>query len=181
MQPEDRIQKSASGRAALAGRSADLPAPLRTLLLMVYGDKTVAQYAELASRLPVGRDGVQRLTEMGLVEVVPKLDAMAILPQAAQPTAASAPLVDVVESKSTHTLDEAAQLKLIYPEFIQAVSDIGLRGVLLQMSVERAVSAKDLLALRDQVEAALVKSKGEAARQAFSDRLNSLLSKFYWS
>ena len=183
MQPGDRIQKSAHGRAALAGRNLDLPAPLRTLLLMIYGDRTASQCIDLASRLPVGREGFQQLLDMGLIEVVPTLDSMGGLPQA-QPSMAneplSAPMADVPEIKATHTLDEAAQQKILYPQFVRAVADLGLRGMMLQMKVERAMSAADLLALRDQVESALRKSKGEAARQDFSDRLNSLLSQFYW-
>lgn len=184
MQPGDHLQKSALGRAVLSGRSVNLPAPLRTLLLMIYGDKTAAQYAELAARLPVGQAGLQDLVDMGLVEVVPTFNANADLPQTGRPQAAvealSAPIADVVALKATHTLDEAAQQKLLYPEFVRAVANLGLRGVLLQMKVERAMSATDLLALREQVEAAVGKSKGEIARQEFSDRVNGLLSKFYW-
>ena len=178
MQPGDRIRKSAIGRAALAGRSLDLPAPLRTLLLMVYGDKTAAEYAEVASRLPAGRDGFQRLIELGLVEVIPSLAAITGRPPpAATPNSPLiAPMADVVELVATHTLDEAAQQKLLYPEFVRAVADLGLRGFMLQMKVEGAMSAKELLALRAQVEAAVAKSKGEPARQEFANRVNFLLS-----
>jgi hypothetical protein len=56
------------------------------------------------------------------------------------------------------------------------VADLGLRGVMLQMKVERAMSASELLALRESVEAAIAKSKGEPARQEFSNRVNFLLS-----
>jgi hypothetical protein len=65
---------------------------------------------------------------------------------------------------------------LLYPEFVRAVADLGLRGVMLQMKVERAMSAKELLALRDAVEAALGKSKGDAVRIEFSKRVDFLLS-----
>ena len=170
MQPEDKVQKSTAGRAALNDRSVDLPAPLRTLLLMIYGDKTASQYAELASRLPVGREGFQKLVDMGLIEAVPTLGMIAGMPQT----------VDVVELKATHTIDEAAQQKLLYPEFVRAVADVGLRGIMLQIKVERAMSATDLLALRESVESALAKSKGEAARLEFSGRIDALLAKFYW-
>ena len=187
MQAGDRIQKSAAGRAALAGRNVDLSAPLRTLLLMVYGDKTAAQYAALASRLPAGQEGFQQLFNMGLVEVVPTLGSIMGIPQAPPPMIStpanetlSAPMADVAELKATHTLDEAAQQKLLYPEFVRAVADLGLRGVLLQMKVERAMSANDLLALRERVATAVGKVKGEPARREFSSRVDALLSKFYW-
>ena len=183
MQPGDKVQKSANGRAAVANRSANLPAPLRTLLLMIYGDKTASQYGDLASRLPVGREGFQKLVDMGLVEVVPTLGMIAGLTLAASAMTNEplhAPLADGAEFKATHTLDEAAQQKLLYPEFVRAVADAGLRGMMLQLKVERAMSATELLALRDQVEAALGKAKGELARKDFSDRLDALLSKFYW-
>ena len=183
MQPGDPIQKSAKGRAALAGRSVDLPASLRTLLLMVYGDKTASQYTEIAARLPAGREGFQQLVDLGLVEVVPTLGSIAGMPQAASAATSEtliAPMAEVTEFKATHTLDEAAQQKLLYPEFVRAVADLGLRGIMLQMKVERAMSATELLALREQVETALGKSKGDTARLEFSGRPDSILAKFYW-
>lgn len=180
MQPGDKIQKSAAGRTALAGRSVDLPGPLRTLLLLVYGDKTAAEYSQMASQLPVGRDGLARLVEMGFIEVVdtgapePAVSSSPIFARSAQPL--SAPMADVSVLQATHTVDEAALQKLLYPEFVRAASNLGLRGALLVFKIERAMSAKELLALREQVESAIAKSKGEPARQEFSQRLNFLLS-----
>ena len=179
MQPGDHIRKSAAGRAALASRGVDLPAPLRTLLLMIYGDKTAAEYSEIASRLPAGRAGLQQLIERGLVETVTEQTPSnaPTAPAPAKPDATLiAPQSDVVQMEATHTVDEAALQRLLYPEFVRAVADLGLRGVMLQMKVERAMSAKDLLALRDSVEAAIAKSKGEPARHEFSNRVNFLLS-----
>ena len=180
MQPGDHIRKSAAGRAALASRGVDLPAPLRTLLLMIYGDKTAAEYSEIASRLPAGRTGLQQLIERGLVETVTEPIASVAPSGAPAPARNDATLVapqsDVVQLEATHTVDEAALQRLLYPEFVRAVADLGLRGVMLQMKVERAMSAKDLLALRDSVEAAIAKSKGEPARHEFSNRVNFLLS-----
>ena len=48
--------------------------------------------------------------------------------------------------------------------------------MLLQLKVEKAMSAKELLALREQVEVAVGKSKGESARVQFSKRSDVLLS-----
>lgn len=182
MQPGDRIQKSAAGRTALAGRSVDLPGPLRTLLLMVYGDKTAAEFSQLASQLPAGREGLTRLAEMGFIEVVsawapapaPALPPSPIFSRDAAPS--SAPIAEIAAPQATHTVDEAALQKLLYPEFVRATSSLGLRGALLVLKVERAMSAKELLAMRDQVESAIAKSKGEPARQEFSQRVNFLLS-----
>lgn len=184
MQHGDRIQKSAKGRAAIAGRSAELSASLRTLLLMIYGDKTAAEYGQLASQLPVGRDGLARLAELGLVEVVSVSGSVlphppqsaAVKPPAPAPLSAplSAPMADLPALQGTHTVDEAALQKLLYPEFVRAVSDLGLRSVMLLLRVERAMSVKDLLALRQEVEAAIAKAKGEPARQEFSQRVNFL-------
>ena len=180
MQPGDRIQKSANGRAALAGRSQELTPALRTLLLVIYGDKTAAEFSEVASRLPAGREGLQRLFDLGLIEVVPTL---ATLSGRATPAAApdadaealQAPLAEVTPTVATHSIDEAALQRLLYPEFVRAVADLGLRGLMLQMKVERAMSAEDLLALRGQVEAALGKAKGEEVRAEFARRIDFLI------
>ena len=182
MQPEDKIQKSAAGRTALSGRSVDLPGPLRTLLLMVYGDKTAAEFSHLASQLPAGRDGLTRLAEMGFIEVVaaaaaapaPAVPPSQISARGAAPF--SAPMAELSALQATHTVDDAALQKLLYPEFVRAASSLGLRGALLVLKVERAMSAKELLAMREQVESAIAKAKGEPARQDFSQRLNFLLS-----
>ena len=183
MQPEDKIQKSAAGRTALSGRSVDLPGPLRTLLLMVYGDKTAAEFSHLASQLPAGRDGLTRLAELGFIEVV--VAAAAAAPAPAVPPSQisargaapfSAPMAELSALQATHTVDDAALQKLLYPEFVLAASSLGLRGALLLIKVERATSAKELLGMREQVESAIAKAKGEPARQDFSQRLNFLLS-----
>lgn len=178
MEPGDRVSKSVIGRAALAGRSQDLSPALRTLLLMIYGDKTAAEYSEMASRLPAGRDGFQRLIELGMIEVISTgAPVAAVAPPSPPPSGPLlVPQADVVEMKATHTLDETALQRLLYPEFVKTVGDLGFRGVMLQMKVERAMSAADLLALRPQVEAAVLKSKGEPARAEFSNRIDFLLS-----
>ena len=168
------MRKSVAGRAALAGRSLDLSQPLRTLLLTVYSNKTAAEYSEIASRLPAGREGFQRLMDMGLIEVI-----AADAPAATPPTPKGpllAPQAEVVEIQATHTVDEAALQRLLYPEFVRTVGDLGFRGMLLQLKVEKAMSAKELLALREQVEVAVGKSKGESARLQFSKRIDFLLS-----
>ena len=174
MQPGDRVRKSTAGRAALAGRSQDLTPALRTMLLMIYSDKTAAEYSEMASRLPAGREGFQRLMDMGLIEVI-----AADAPAATPPTPKGpllAPQAEVVEIQPTHTVDEAALQRLLYPEFVRTVGDLGFRGMLLQLKVEKAMSAKELLALREQVEVAVGKSKGESERLQFSKRIDFLLS-----
>ena len=168
------MRKSVAGRAALAGRSLDLSQPLRTLLLTVYSDKTAAEYSEIASRLPAGREGFQRLMDMGLIEVI-----AADAPAATPPTAKGpllAPQAEVVEIQATHTVDEAALQRLLYPEFVRTVGDLGFRGMFLQLKVEKAMSATELLGLREQVEKAVEKSKGDVARQEFSKRIDFLLS-----
>ncbi len=178
MEPGDRVSKSVIGRAALAGRSQDLSPALRTLLLMIYGDKTAAEYSEMASRLPAGREGFQRLIELGMIEVVTTGEpAPAAAPPPPTPSGPLlAPQADVVQMQATHTVDQTTLQRLLYPEFVRTVGDLGFRGVMLQMKVERAMSASDLLALRLQVEAAILKSKGEAARVEFSNRIDFLLS-----
>ncbi len=178
MQPEDHVRKSVAGRAALAGRSQDLSPALRTLLLTIYSEKTAAEYSDIASRLPAGREGFQRLIELGLVEAVTVSEPTLETASAPTPTDVplQAPQADVVEIKATHTLDEAALQRLLYPEFVRTVGDLGFRGMLLQLKVEKAMSAKDLLALREQVETAVGKSKGATARAEFSQRIDFLLS-----
>jgi len=156
---------------------------------MIYGDKTAAEFSEIASRLPAGREGFQQLIAMGLIEVVPTLNDIAQRPTTLSGAAALAatpvpppadalqqPMADVAKVEATHTVAEAELQRLLYPEFVRAVADLGLRGVMLQMKVERAMNAKELLALRPQVEAAIGKSKGQESLIEFSKRVDFLLS-----
>ncbi|MBL8310897.1 MAG: hypothetical protein JNL19_10785 [Burkholderiales bacterium] len=176
MQPGDRVRKSLAGRAALADRSQQLSAPLRTLLLMIYGDKTAAEYSEIAAKLPAGREGFKQLIDQGLVEVVPGDALLAPAPPPAGSEPLQAPLADVEAVEATHTIDEAKLQRALYPEFVKCVAAIGWRGVFLQQKVERAMSGKELLLLRGELETALAKAKGEPARQEFSQRIDFLLS-----
>lgn len=141
---------------------------------MIYSDKTAAEYSEMASRLPAGREGFQQLADMGLIEVIATAESVAAVPTAKGPLVA--PQAEVVEIQATHSVDEAALQRLLYPEFVRTVGDLGFRGMLLQLKVEKAMSATELLALREQVEKAIEKSKGNSARQEFSTRIDFLLS-----
>ncbi len=174
MQPGDRVTKSTAGRAALAGRSQDLTPALRTLLLMIYSDKTAAEYSEMASRLPAGREGFQKLVDLGLVEVTATSEPVQVPPTTKGPLVA--PQAEVAEIQATHTVDEAALQRLLYPEFVKTVGDLGFRGMFLQLKVEKAMSATDLLGLREPVEKAIEKAKGNSARQEFSKRIDFLLA-----
>ena len=183
MQPGDRIQKSASGREALATRNPQLTAPLRTLLLMVYGDKTAAECEELAARLPAGRDGLQQLADLGLVEVVtPPADTMEP-PQTVLPVLVAAaeppimPMRDAVPPPASISLDEPVRFRLLHAELERAVASLGLRGVMLQAQVERATSATELSDVREQIEVAIAKFQGKTARREFADRVSALLSR----
>ncbi len=174
MLPGDRVRKSLAGRAALADRSQQLSAPLRTLLLMIYGDKTAAEYSEIAAKLPAGRDGFKQLIDQGLVEAIPTASPGPPPLIADEPL--QAPMADVDKVEATHTVDEAKLQRVLYPEFVKCVAAIGWRGVFLQQKVERAMSAKELLVLRGELEQALAKAKGDAARHEFSQRIDFLLS-----
>ena len=175
MLPGDRVRKSLAGRAALADRSHQLSAPLRTLLLMIYSDKTAAEYSEIAAKLPAGREGFKYLIDQGLVEVIPADSLLAPAPSASNEPL-QAPMADVAKVEATHTVDEAKLQRALYPEFVKCVAAIGWRGVFLQQKVERAMSGKELLLLRGELETGLAKAKGEAARQEFSQRIDFLLS-----
>jgi hypothetical protein len=141
---------------------------------MIYSDKTASEYSEMASRLPAGREGFQRLTDMGLVEVIATAEPVAATPTAKGPLVA--PQAEVVEIQATHSVDEAALQRSLYPEFVRTVGDLGFRGMFLQLKVEKAMSATELLGLREQVEKAVEKSRGDSARQDFSKRIDFLLS-----
>jgi hypothetical protein len=163
---EERLRKSDLGRKMLAERRQEVPSALGPLLLMIFGDKTAGEYHEIASKLPVGSDGITQLLKLGWIEVVPALRATksATLPQASKSTSSIASAM----TDSSPTQEDSTRYQALYPVFVQAVADLGFRGVMLQMKLERSMTVRELLEIQLDLEKAILKAKGESARAGFS-------------
>jgi hypothetical protein len=165
---QERLRKSELGRKMLAEHRRDIPTALGPLLLMIFGDKTTTEYREIASKLPAGADGITQLLKHGWIEVIPKSGAAkaVVLTETSKSTSTSSAVAAATDSLPTQ--EASARHRLLYPVFVQAVADLGFRGVMMQMKVERAMTAQALLELQPEMEKAILKAKGESARAGFS-------------
>ncbi|PHV13305.1 hypothetical protein [Chitinimonas sp. BJB300] len=88
-----KLRKTEAGLQALQSRdaSARLPARLRTLLLQIDGRKRTPELARLALALGSQADTVEKLLELGLVEIVPGSKIAELTPAATPATTVAEP------------------------------------------------------------------------------------------
>ena len=93
-----------------------------------------------------------------------------IMPAAEATVAANAPVAAPADD------GRAAEFQALYDFYNQTIkSTLGLRGMLLQLKVEKAASIEDFAALRQPYLEAVLKAKGRELTLSLRDRLDQLL------
>lgn len=142
--------KTEAGRAEIQQRSRKLPTPMRSLLLMVDGQRSEADLQELAGSLRAPDDALAQLLEMGLIEV-----------GAEEVPATPAPIEDTVVTSGT--VAQSREYLALYSLLTEAIrKHLGLRAYFLQMKVERCDDFAALQAVLPDVAAALANAKSDA-------------------
>lgn len=162
---EGIYRKTDAGRDEISNRGRRLSPPLRTVLLMVDGQRSLAQLREVMAGMKAPDDALQTLLADGLVELVPSGFDPAALAGAVAPRPASRPPSVVMAEAAAKAPDEgrSARYLHLYERMNEAVRQhLGLRGYFMQMKVERATDADSLLALLPELRAAVAKAKGES-------------------
>lgn len=143
--------KTDAGRQEILDRGRKLPASLRSLLLMVDGQRDQTQLRDLMAGLHAPDDALEQLLVMGLVKrnepAVPTAPALAV--------AAAAPLPGEVQLPA-----DFGRYRRLY----EIVSDtvrrhMGLKGYFIQLKVEKCADVDALLALLPEIATALTKAK----------------------
>ena len=145
MHPGEIYSKTEAGVRELHERKLNLPIALRSLLIMIDGNRTVADVLERARALRVDADALAALERTGLI--ARKFGAPSAL---TAPTEAEGRSEDEVEHFIT------AQRKL--SDAINA--HLGFRGYLLMMRLQRAANLRDLHDFLPDFAQALVKRVG---------------------
>lgn len=157
----DRViyAKTDAGRQEIRDRGQKLPASLRSLLLMIDGQRDQPQLRELMLGLHAPDDALERLLVMGLVK---RGDGRMHAPETSPATfigqaVTSAEPVDprVVAAPD----DRYARLYALLGETV--ARDLGLRGYFVQLKVERCADLDALLALLPEVAIALAKARDQ--------------------
>ena len=151
MQVAEHYCKTEAGKQEIQDRGRKLPASLRSLLLMVDGQRDHGQLRELMKGLHAPDDALEQLAAMGLVkrdEPAPDVSA----PSAGTPLA---PLPGEVKLPA-----DFGRYRSLY----EIVSDtvrrhLGLKGYFMQLKVEKCADVDQLLALLPEIATALTKAK----------------------
>lgn len=156
MQVAERYCKTEAGKQEIQDRGHKLPASLRSLLLMIDGQRDHGQLRELMKGLHAPDDALEQLMAMGLVKGDEPARALApSLVASPPPPAPAAPLPGEVKLPANFGR---------YRSLYEIVSDtvrrhLGLKGYFVQLKVEKCADLDELLALLPEIATALTKAK----------------------
>lgn len=171
--------KTEAGRHELHARQMGLAPKLRTLLVMIDGRQSVADYLHKLSGTGIDPEAFLQLQELGLIQGNTPHSAQPENPVAIEPLAApaevSAPLEDPLLILERQRVQEHMhQIRDFYNNTIR--DHIGLRGFMLQLDVEQASTLEDYRALRERYVTALNKSTSATAARVLIEELDQLLA-----
>lgn len=195
--------KTDKGREEIATRKYQIPARVRTLLVLVDGRRPLDALLSNVAGLGLTAQNIEQLLEQDFIRLVPG-SAPAAEPAALAPAAASTPasararamarqavraaaapvpvLTDTIAAALDDTVpaplaaDAAEQFRQLYAFYNRSIkAAVGLRGVMLQLKVEKAVGVEELRELRTPFLQAVIKAKGVEAATAMRDELDGLL------
>ncbi|MDI9239058.1 hypothetical protein QLQ15_09060 [Lysobacter sp. LF1] len=154
MRDDEVPNKTDAGRDEIQSRALKLPNVLRSILLMVDGQRNVGQLRGVIAGLKGPDDALDQLEALGLIAAPRSLAAAAAatIPDAVRAAASPAPAPSAVAVGNGYSA--------LYTLMSETVRDhLGLRGYFLQLKVERCSDVGDLMALLPDFSAALGKAK----------------------
>ncbi|MFS2005171.1 hypothetical protein ACEN9F_16230 [Duganella sp. CT11-25] len=164
--------KTVKGREEIATRKYQLAPRLRTLLVLVDGNKPEEELLRNVAGLGLTASAMQELLAQ---EFIVLATSYAALPE---PVAAPAPVAEPapVETTSVPTVSQVQQFQSVYDFYNKTIkSTMGLRGFTLQLKVEKAGSVDELRELRDPYLEAVQKAKGRDTAIQLAQQLDHLL------
>lgn len=192
------LDKTEKGRDELATRQHQLSPRLRTLLVLADGKSDADNLMKKVAGLGLTDRNIAELVEQGFLRYAEQKpaeapvethnDGISEAPVEAQasdvmktaPVFCAAAVVvtpAAMPSDEALHLKKALQLQEVYAFFNETIkSAIGLRGVPLQLKVERAATLADYAALRQPYLDAVIKAKGSETAEMLRMRLDELLA-----
>lgn len=147
---QTRWSKTEAGRNEIQQRTRKLPAGLRSILLLVDGQRSDDELQAMMSGLHAPDDALGQLAADGLIE---------------RRSGAASMLAAVAATKSNDgasalAMTPAERYNLLYSRITDDIrAHIGLKGYFLQLKVERCASADDLEALLPDIATAMTKAR----------------------
>ncbi|MEO6517693.1 MAG: hypothetical protein ABIO17_01685, partial [Pseudoxanthomonas sp.] len=139
--------KTDAGKQEIQDRGHRLTSSLRSLLLMVDGQRDQSQLREMMTGLHAPEDGLEQLVVLGLVR---RNEPAAIAPLGPLPGQVTMP-------------HEFGRYRRLYETVTDSVRrHLGLKGYFMQLKVEKCTNIEALLGLLPEIAIALAKSKDHA-------------------
>lgn len=174
--------KTDKGREEIATRKYQIPPRLRSLLVMIDGRRSLDSLLSNFSAIGVTEEGIQELLREEYIAVVGNAGAR---PAPVPPAPVRAPVIDALREatlpdpvihSAAPTMDEQERCAALYAFYNQTIkSTIGLRGVMLQLKVEKCATVADFRALRLAYLEGVLKAKGREMALSLRERLDHLL------
>lgn len=177
MRDQDILSKTEAGREEIEHRTRKLPTVLRSLLLVVDGQRDVAQLRTVAAGLHGPPDALEQLVALGLIGVggQPSAGARATAGVSAANGAQAAPAAAVPAATPAFAVgDTSSRYGVLYALMSDAVREqLGLRGYFLQLKIERSADLAELAQLLPDLRAAVAKTRDAAWAEELDRRLRS--------
>lgn len=152
MRYDEIYSKSDAGREEIVTRARKLSPALRSILLIVDGQRSAGELRRLAAGLHAPDDAIEQLLALGLIATANSLPPQAV------PASAGAQQYIVLKG----LMSEAVRQYL------------GLRGYFYQLKIERCANAAELAALLPELRAAVGKAKGEAFAEQWASTVRDV-------
>lgn len=167
--------KTAKGREEIATRKYQLAPRLRTLLVLVDGNKAEEELLRNVAGLGLTGTAITELLAQEFIVLTTSYASMAEPePVSVQAAVQAAPQTEAV---GMPTPSQVQQFQSVYDFYNKTIkSTIGLRGFTLQLKVEKAGTIDDLRELRDPYLEAVQKAKGGDTAAALAQQLDRLLA-----
>lgn len=147
---QTRWCKTEAGRNEIQQRTRKLPAGLRSILLLVDGQRNDDELQAMMSGLHAPDDALGQLAADGLIER--RSGAVSML--------AAVAATKSNDGASALAMTPAERYNLLYSRITDDIrTHIGLKGYFLQLKVERCASADDLEALLPHIATAMTKAR----------------------
>lgn len=149
--------KTEAGKQEIKTRSLKLPIGLRSLLLVIDGQRSGEQLRAVILGLHAPPDALKQLRDKGLIERLGDNSAQAA-------------------SEVTPLSETANRYGILYALMTDVVREnLGVRGYFFQLKIERAEDADALLALLPDLRASLTKARGETFAEQWEDNLMAVV------
>ena len=159
MNPGEIYAKTDDGVRELKERKLNLPIALRSLLIMIDGNRTVGEVLERARALRVDASTFSALERAGLIA-----------------KRFSAPSVDDEKAPAPRSEDEVERFIAAQQQLSALINEhLGFRGYLMMMRLQRAENLRDLHDFLPDFAQALVKRMGVGAATAIVAPLERLI------